>query len=172
MSFEQRKRVSIAFELAANPSIMFLDEPTTGLDSGSAERVVQNIRTIANSGRTVVCTIHQPSPSVFYAFDELLLLKKGGQIVYFGDIGIEASFVVKYFESIPTCTKLHESSSKKNPATWMLECIGAGTLYDSDKEKDSLAESETIMKDTGIVDFANIFSQSKEFLFIKTRLNE
>ncbi len=127
MSFEQRKRVSIALELAANPSIMFLDEPTTGLDSRSAEVVMHNIRTIASSGRTIVCTIHQPSPSVFFAFDKLLLLKKGGKVVYFGEVGQRATAIVKYFEAIPNSLRLEESPSKKNPATWMLECIGAGT---------------------------------------------
>ncbi len=100
MSFEQRKRVSIAVELAANPSILFLDEPTTGLDARSAEVVIRNIRTIANSGRTVVCTIHQPSPRVFYHFDKLLLLKRGGKVVYFGDIGHEGEQVVSYFEQL------------------------------------------------------------------------
>ena len=124
MSFEQRKRVSIAVELAANPSIMFLDEPTTGLDSKSAEVVIRNIRTIANSGRTVVCTIHQPSPSVFYSFDKLLLLQRGGRVAYFGDIGENGNAVVKYFESLPHGIPLEMG---KNPATWMLECVSAGT---------------------------------------------
>eukprot|EP00981_Chlorochromonas_danica_P016034 scaffold15287_cov417-Ochromonas_danica.AAC.1 len=53
MSFEQRKRVSIGVELASNPSIIFLDEPTTGLDSRAAQILVHNIRTIAATGRSV-----------------------------------------------------------------------------------------------------------------------
>jgi energy-coupling factor transporter ATP-binding protein EcfA2 len=134
MSFEQRKRVSIALELAANPAIMFLDEPTTGLDARSAEVVIHNIRTIAKTGRTIVCTIHQPSPSVFFAFDKLLLLKKGGRVVYFGDVGAEANAIVQYFESIPGCLSLQDSPCKKSPAMWMLECIGAGTANATHEE--------------------------------------
>ena len=125
MSFEQRKRVSIAVELAANPSIMFLDEPTTGLDSRSAEVVIRNIRTIANTGRTVVCTIHQPSPSVFFSFDKLLLLQNGGKVAYFGGIGANGNQIVDYFQELPNSLPLEIG---KNPSTWMLECIGAGTI--------------------------------------------
>ena len=59
MSFEQKKRLSIAVELAANPAILFLDEPTTGLDSRSAQVVIRCIRRVASSGRSIVC--HPPS---------------------------------------------------------------------------------------------------------------
>jgi ABC-type multidrug transport system ATPase subunit len=55
MSFEQKKRLSIAVELAANPSILFLDEPTTGLDSRAAQVVIRCIRRVAASGRSIVC---------------------------------------------------------------------------------------------------------------------
>jgi ABC-type multidrug transport system ATPase subunit len=68
LSFEQRKRLSIAVELAASPSIIFLDEPTTGLDSRSAILVVKLLRKIADQGRTVCATIHQPSSQVFDLF--------------------------------------------------------------------------------------------------------
>lgn len=61
LSFEQRKRVSIAVELAASPSVIFLDEPTSGLDARSALLVVKLLRKIADEGRTICCTIHQPS---------------------------------------------------------------------------------------------------------------
>jgi ABC-type multidrug transport system ATPase subunit len=62
MSFEQKKRLSIAVELAANPAILFLDEPTTGLDSRSAQVVIRCIRRVASSGRSIV------SPSSFLSF--------------------------------------------------------------------------------------------------------
>jgi ABC-type multidrug transport system ATPase subunit len=87
LSVEQRKRVTIAVEMVANPSVLFLDEPTSGLDSRSARIVMRSIRRIAASGRTVLCTIHQPSFEMFSAFDNLLLLKKGGHIVYNGALG-------------------------------------------------------------------------------------
>lgn len=71
LSIEQRKRLTIAVELVANPSIVFLDEPTSGLDARAASIVMQVLRNIADTGRTVVCTIHQPSTDIFEAFDEV-----------------------------------------------------------------------------------------------------
>lgn len=124
LSFEQRKRVSIAVELVANPSILFLDEPTTGLDSRSAQVVVRCVRRVAESGRCVICTIHQPSTSIFMSFDALLLLQRGGQTVYFGSLANQCEDLINYFQAIPDVPHI---SNEQNPATWMLDVIGAGT---------------------------------------------
>ena len=75
LSVEQRKRLTIAVELVANPSIIYMDEPTSGLDARAAAIVMRAVRNIVNTGRTIVCTIHQPSIDIFESFDELLLLK-------------------------------------------------------------------------------------------------
>lgn len=133
MSFEQRKRVSIGTELAANPSILFLDEPTTGLDSRAAQALVGNIRKVVSTGRTVVCTIHQPSSSIFHSFDSLLLLKSGGQTVYFGELGHYARNLINYFEGIPNVSPMPH---QVNPATWMLDVIGAGTSAQTSSDTD------------------------------------
>ncbi|KAG3154062.1 hypothetical protein PC128_g22456 [Phytophthora cactorum] len=122
-STEQMKRLTIGVELAAQPSVLFLDEPTSGLDARSAKLIMDGVRKVANTGRTIVCTIHQPSAVVFSVFDSLLLLKRGGEMVFFGDLGEEASNLVTYFESIDGVSKLEK---EYNPATWMLEVIGAG----------------------------------------------
>jgi ABC-type multidrug transport system ATPase subunit len=61
LSIEQRKRLTIAVELVANPSLVFMDEPTSGLDARAAAIVMRAVRNTVNTGRTVVCTIHQPS---------------------------------------------------------------------------------------------------------------
>jgi ABC-type multidrug transport system ATPase subunit len=71
LSTEQRKRLTIAVELVANPSIVFMDEPTSGLDARAAAIVMRTVRNTVNTGRTVVCTIHQPSIDIFEAFDEV-----------------------------------------------------------------------------------------------------
>lgn len=115
-----RKRVSIAIELASNPSILFLDEPTTGLDSASAQTVLRVIGNVAKHGRAVICTIHQPSAAMFYCFDKLLLLAKGGRQVYFGDLGYHATAFVKYMESVPGTTP---RPKQINPADWMLRVL-------------------------------------------------
>ena len=71
LSIEQRKRLTIAVELVTNPSIIFMDEPTSGLDARAAAIVMRAVRNIVDTGRTVVCTIHQPSIDIFEAFDEV-----------------------------------------------------------------------------------------------------
>ncbi|KAL4340272.1 hypothetical protein GQ457_08G013760 [Hibiscus cannabinus] len=118
LSTEQRKRLTIAVELVANPSIIFMDEPTSGLDARAAAIVMRTVRNTVDTGRTVVCTIHQPSIDIFEAFDELLLMKRGGQVIYSGPLGRNSHKIIEYFESIPGVPKIKE---KYNPATWMLE---------------------------------------------------
>ncbi|WVZ66097.1 hypothetical protein U9M48_015371 [Paspalum notatum var. saurae] len=118
LSTEQRKRLTIAVELVANPSIIFMDEPTSGLDARAAAIVMRTVRNTVNTGRTVVCTIHQPSIDIFEAFDELLLLKRGGRVIYAGQLGVQSRILVEYFEAIPGVPKITEGY---NPATWMLE---------------------------------------------------
>lgn len=71
LSTEQRKRLTIAVELVANPSIVFMDEPTSGLDARAAAIVMRTVRNTVDTGRTVVCTIHQPSIDIFESFDEV-----------------------------------------------------------------------------------------------------
>lgn len=73
----ERKRLSFAAEVLTNPSLMFCDEPTSGLDSFMALNVIQVLKTMAQSGKTVICTIHQPSSELYALFDKLLLLAEG-----------------------------------------------------------------------------------------------
>ncbi|GLT54284.1 hypothetical protein SLA2020_274950 [Shorea laevis] len=117
LSTEQRKRLTIAVELVANPSIIFMDEPTSGLDARAAAIVMRTVRNTVDTGRTVVCTIHQPSIDIFEAFDELFLMKQGGQEIYVGPLGRHSCHLIKYFEGIGV-SKINEGY---NPATWMLE---------------------------------------------------
>ncbi|KAK9054723.1 hypothetical protein SSX86_025802 [Deinandra increscens subsp. villosa] len=118
LSTEQRKRLTIAVELVANPSIIFMDEPTSGLDARAAAIVMRAVRNTVDTGRTVVCTIHQPSIDIFESFDELLLLKRGGQVIYSGPLGRHSQQIIEYFEAVNGVPKIPE---KYNPATWMLE---------------------------------------------------
>lgn len=123
LNVEQRKKLSIGVELAAKPSLLlFLDEPTSGLDSQSAWGVVQLMKQLAAAGQSILCTIHQPSATLFEQFDRLLLLKKGGETVYFGDIGDNSNTLIKYFESHGA----RKCGPSENPAEYILECIGAG----------------------------------------------
>ncbi|KAF1325153.1 Pleiotropic drug resistance protein abc superfamily, partial [Globisporangium splendens] len=122
-SVEQKKRITIGVEVVSNPSILFLDEPTSGLDARSASIVMKGVLSIALTGRTVVCTIHQPSKQIFELFDSLLLLQKGGYMAYFGELGESSKKLLQYLTDIPGTAPIQP---KYNPATYMLEVIGAG----------------------------------------------
>lgn len=74
-------------------------EPTSGLDSRAALIVMRSLKLIAQSGRTVCATIHQPSSSVFEMFDDLLLMKKGGRVVYHGELGQSSCNLIEYFRA-------------------------------------------------------------------------
>lgn len=118
------QRLTIAVELAANPSLIYLDEPTSGLDARAATVVARVMQKLARKGRTVIATIHQPSKAIFSVFDSLLLLKRGGTMAFFGPLGPGSIHLIDYLQSIPGTPPFEEGS---NPATYMLECIGAGT---------------------------------------------
>lgn len=120
---EQRKRLTIAVELASKPELlMFLDEPTSGLDSGASYNIVRFLRKLADAGQAILCTIHQPSSVLFEHFDELLLLKSGGRVVYHGELGKDSRLLIDYFENNGAKKCPHDA----NPAEYMLEAIGAG----------------------------------------------
>lgn len=86
----QRKRVNLAMELLTDPSVLFLDEPTSGLSSEDAWLVMKLLRELANSGKTIVITIHQPSIDIFRLMDNLIVIGKDwnssepGRLVYYG----------------------------------------------------------------------------------------
>lgn len=86
--------------------------------------MIRNIKRVAASGRSIVCTIHQPSAIIFSSFDSLLLLQRGGQTVFFGQLGQHCSELTKFFLSATDEVPYRQNT---NPATWMLEVIGAGT---------------------------------------------
>ncbi|GKV53954.1 hypothetical protein SLEP1_g60465, partial [Rubroshorea leprosula] len=133
------KRLTIAVELVANPSIISTDEPTSGLDAGAAAIVMHTTQNTVDAGRTVVCTIHQPSIDIFEAFDDLLLMKRGGQVIYAGSLGRHSHKLIEYFEAVPGVLKINDGY---NPATWMLEI------------------SSTVVEAQLYVDFAEIYANS------------
>ncbi|GAA6001439.1 uncharacterized protein JCM10292_006254 [Rhodotorula paludigena] len=131
LNVEQRKRLTIGVELAAKPALLiFLDEPTSGLDSQSSWSIMLLLRKLADHGQAILATIHQPSSELFQTFDRLLLLKKGGQTVYFGDLGENSKTMLEYFHAR---TDKH-CGERDNPAEYILDVIGAGASAKTDKD--------------------------------------
>ncbi|CAG5011888.1 unnamed protein product [Parnassius apollo] len=95
LSGGERKRLAFATELLTDPGLLFCDEPTTGLDSSSAQKLVSLLRASAVQGKTVICTIHQPSSELMALFDKLVLLAEG-RVAFAGN----ASGALMFFESL------------------------------------------------------------------------
>ena len=81
----QRKRLNIALELIREPLVMFVDEPTSGLSSMDSEMVMDLLKEQTLKGKLVIVNIHQPSSVIFKMFDKLLIMDKGGYLVYYGN---------------------------------------------------------------------------------------
>ena len=81
----QRKRLNVALELIREPSILFVDEPTSGLSSSDSEIMIDLLKNQSLKGKLVITNIHQPSSDIYKTFDKLILMDKGGQMAYFGD---------------------------------------------------------------------------------------
>lgn len=107
----ERKRVSIAHEMLVNPSLLVLDEPTSGLDSTAAHRLMATLGSLAQKGKTVVTSVHQPSSRVYQMFDSVLVLSEG-RCLYFGK-GRDA---LSYFKSVGFAPAF-----PMNPADFLLD---------------------------------------------------
>ena len=105
----QRKRVNIALELIREPSILFVDEPTSGLSSRDSEKIMDLLKELALKGKLIFVVIHQPSSNIFKMFDRLLLMDLGGYPVYYGN-PVES---VIYFKTIVDHNKADESECPK-----------------------------------------------------------
>ncbi|KAG8091729.1 hypothetical protein GUJ93_ZPchr0012g20518 [Zizania palustris] len=133
----QRKRVNVGIEMVMEPSLLILDEPTTGLDSASSQQLLRALRHEALQGVNVCAVIHQPSYTLFNMFDDFVLLARGGLIAYHGPIskvetyfsglGIKVperenppDYYIDILEGI-TKTKMRGQATPKHlPLLWML----------------------------------------------------
>ncbi|CAI0450729.1 unnamed protein product [Linum tenue] len=133
----EKKRLSVACELIASPSIVFADEPTTGLDAFQAEKVMETLRQLAQDGHTVICSIHQPRGSVYDKFDDIVLLTEGA-LVYAGPAGDQP---LTYFSKFG-----YKCPEHANPAEFLADLVSvdyssAESVYSSRKRIDGLVES-------------------------------
>nr|QST15008.1 ABCG2-like7 protein [Diaphanosoma celebensis] len=113
LSGGERKRLSFATQVLTDPPVLFCDEPTTGLDAFSAERLVLMLKELTRQGKTVVCTIHQPSSEVFAIFDRLVLLAEG-RVAYQGT----ATGALAFFDSVG-----YQCPATYNPADFYVQTL-------------------------------------------------
>ncbi|XP_054609580.1 broad substrate specificity ATP-binding cassette transporter ABCG2-like [Dunckerocampus dactyliophorus] len=154
----ERKRTNIGMELIINPSVLFLDEPTTGLDASTANFVLMLLKRMADSGRTIILSIHQPRYSIYRLFDNLTLLVNGKQ-VYHG----AAQSALDYFSHIGYTCEPHN-----NPADFFLDVINgdssAVALSSVDAvDSDSMLKSRQLIEDKLVGEYRSspFFKQTK-----------
>mmetsp|Transcript_8123 Transcript_8123/g.11706 ORF Transcript_8123/g.11706 Transcript_8123/m.11706 type:complete len:636 (+) Transcript_8123:143-2050(+) len=154
----ERKRTSVAVELVTQPSLVFLDEPSSGLDSFNAVQLCQVLKKVANAGSSVLFTIHQPSSEIFNSFDHLILLNKG-RVMYQGSVADVPTFFGDCGYQLPP---------NFNPADWIMQVALTSTPDDLEAagffRKDHRAIEDPIVdespskdrpgSDTGHVGFA------------------
>lgn len=121
---ESHIRVRVLFLLQQRPALVFLDEPTSGLDSFSAVQLCQVLKKVANSGASVLFTIHQPSSEIFNAFDRLILMNQG-RVMFQGPTDHIASYFKKRGHKIP---------KKYNPADFIMNVAQAHSMEELAKE--------------------------------------
>ncbi|KAK0202104.1 P-loop containing nucleoside triphosphate hydrolase protein [Desarmillaria ectypa] len=107
----ERRRVSLGVQLLGNPSVLFLDEPTTGLDATSAFQLVKTLQSMAKKGRTIIMTLHQPRSEVFFMLDRMTLLAQG-HVLYAGPV----SDALPWFEG-----HLNPIGPHVNPADYLID---------------------------------------------------
>ncbi|KAM8800913.1 broad substrate specificity ATP-binding cassette transporter ABCG2 isoform 2-T5 [Rhynchonycteris naso] len=163
----ERKRTSIGMELITDPSILFLDEPTTGLDSSTANAVLLLLKRMSKQGRTIIFSIHQPRYSIFKLFDSLTLLASG-RLVFHGP----AHEALGYFASAG-----HHCEPYNNPADFFLDVINgdssAVVLNREDEDDEAKGTEEPSKRDKPLIEkLAEFYGNSAFFRETKVELDQ
>jgi ABC-type multidrug transport system ATPase subunit len=149
LNIEQRKKLTIGVELASRPQLLlFLDEPSSGLDSQTSWSILDLLKKLTAHGQAILCTIHQPSATLLERFDRMLFLGHNGKPVYFGELGSGCKTLTQYFEKNGAISCPPEA----NPAEYMMEITGCAPGTESD------------------IDWPNVWRSSPEFAEVHQEL--
>ncbi|KAI8892529.1 P-loop containing nucleoside triphosphate hydrolase protein [Globomyces pollinis-pini] len=152
LSGGEKRRLSIGIQMLNNPSVFVFDEPTSGLDATSALQIMNVLRNLANNGHTIICSIHQPRSSIFKMFDDILLLSRGGRVVYSGAV----KSIIPYLE-------LQQMHMEKftNPADFILDI----SSVDFRNEQAELASMKQLDQLTSFWEKHQLKNRTKEINF-------
>ena len=159
LSGGEKKRLAFAAELLTKPAILFCDEPTTGLDSFSAQKLVSTLQSLAKRGTAIICTIHQPSSQLFSMFDQVMLLADG-RVAFMGK-PLEA---LRFFE-----TYGYMCPSNYNPAEFVINVLATAPGHEKQSQRsasrlcDLFAVSEAAGQRDMLVNFELHMAESGEF---------
>ncbi|XP_021692482.2 ABC transporter G family member 37 [Hevea brasiliensis] len=122
-TFEIAKKITIAVELAANPSILFLEEPLSGLDAAGTLNILNILSRLSKSGRIIIASLTHPNTRTLSSFDLALILTHKGHQAYFGPVGGNCTVLLEYFKSIP---KAPHYSKRQSPVSYVMGTLGLG----------------------------------------------
>ncbi|KAH8286909.1 hypothetical protein KR018_009038 [Drosophila ironensis] len=161
LSGGERKRLAFAVELLNNPVILFCDEPTTGLDSFSAQQLVATLYELAQKGTTILCTIHQPSSQLFDNFNNVMLLADG-RVAFTGSPQHALSFFANHGYYCPEAY---------NPADFLIGVLATDPGYEQASQRsaqhlcDQFAVSSAAKQRDMLVNLEIHMAQSGNFPF-------
>jgi ABC-type multidrug transport system ATPase subunit len=151
----EKRRTSLGVQLLANPSVLFLDEVTTGLDATSALQLIQTLKDLTRKGRTIIVTLHQPRSEIWGLFDHLILLT-GGSPVYSGPTDSCLSYFEKLGYTLPSFV---------NPAEYLIDLAAIDTRS-QELEEQSLTRVQKLMESWKA---SSLTSREKETVNTETR---
>ena len=157
LSGGQRKRVNLASELIADPPVLILDEPTSGLSSHDALEIANLLRAMADQGRTIVMTIHQPSPEIYNLTDKTLFLAQGGAVAFFGKSSPDSFSYFGVPENSPEA--ILRRISETPPSDW--EKRKGRIAFPEDQKRDE----DSSMAKSGLKHITGISQSDRRFSF-------
>lgn len=157
LSGGEKRRVSLAIQLLTKPSIFFLDEPTTGLDSNTSIKLIQIVKHLAKDfGITIILTIHQPRFEILEIIDKILVLAKGGRMIFYGSL----TQGQEYFKNLSSSDD--KMSSNLNFADFLLDISSIDKTNSKELELMTLKRVEKLVQDWKIHSNSNKSIQEKD----------